>query len=178
MRLQGRYASKVLLRAFGRDRKGSTAIEFALLALPFFVVIFAIAEIAVMYFVDSGLDAAVHKAVRQVRVGVAKSGNWDHQTFKNVVCSELSFSFGCDSNLKVRATVITNMASIDKVSPISNGSLNVTESFDLGDSGSYVLVQAFLPWDPTFKLYPIASGRLANGSYVLGSSELIKNEPF
>lgn len=167
-----------LLRSLLKDRKGSAAIEFAILALPFFVVIFAIAEIAVMYFVDSGLDAALHKAVRQVRVGVAKSGSWDAVKFKDVVCKELSYSFGCATKLKVRATVITNMAAITKASPISGGSLNVSEDFDLGDSGSYVLVQAFLPWDPTFKLYTLSSAQLSDGSYVLGSAELIKNEPF
>lgn len=163
---------------FIKDRKGSAAIEFAILALPFFVVIFAIAEIAVMYFVESGLDAAVHQTVRQVRVGVAKSGAWNSKKFKDTVCANLSLSFGCSTNLKVRAIVVTNMASVNRISPITNGNLSVTEDFDLGDSGSYVLVQAFLPWDPVFKLYPIASTRLANGSYVLGSSELIKNEPF
>lgn len=167
-----------LLRSLSKDRKGSAAIEFAILALPFFVVIFAIAEIAIMYFVDSGLDAALHKAVRQVRVGVAKSGSWDAVKFKDVVCKELSYSFGCATKLKVRATVITNMATITKASPISGGSLNVAEDFDLGDSGSYVLVQAFLPWDPTFKLYALSSAKLSDGSYVLGSAELIKNEPF
>lgn len=167
-----------LLRALTKDRKGSAAIEFAILALPFFVVIFAIAEIAIMYFVDSGLDAALHKTVRQVRVGVAKSGAWDATKFKNVLCSELSYSFGCASKVKVRATVITDMSSISRISGISGGSLNVTEDFSLGDSGSYVLVQAFLPWDPTFKLYAISSGRLSDGSYVLSAAELIKNEPF
>lgn len=167
-----------LLRAFSKDRKGSAAIEFAILALPFFVVIFAIAEIALMFFVDSGLDAAVHRAVRQVRVGVAKSGAWDSAKFRTEVCKELSYSFGCDKNLKVRATVVTNMASVDKISPITGGELVVKDEFNLGDSGNYVLVQAFLPWDPVFKLYAVSSGRLANGSYVLGSSELIKNEPF
>lgn len=167
-----------LLRSLSKDRKGSAAIEFAILALPFFVVIFAIAEIAVMYFVDSGLDAALHKAVRQVRVGVAKSGNWDVKKFKEVVCGELSFSFDCSSKLKVRATVVTDMSSVPRTSPVSGGNLNVTEDFDLGDSGSYVLVQAYLPWNPTFKLYSISSAQLSDGSYVLGSSELIKNEPF
>jgi Flp pilus assembly protein TadG len=167
-----------LTSKFVGDRKGSAAIEFAILALPFFVVIFAIAEIAVMYFVDSGLDAALHKTMRQVRVGVAKSGAWDAKKFKDVLCGELSFSFGCATNLKVRAIVITNMASIAKASPISSGSLAVTEDFDLGGSGSYVLVQAFLPWDPTFKLYSISSAQLSDGSYVLGAAELIKNEPF
>ncbi|MGV3552349.1 TadE/TadG family type IV pilus assembly protein [Rhizobium sp.] len=167
-----------LLRSLSKDRKGSAAIEFAILALPFFVVIFAIAEIAVMYFVDSGLDAAVHKAVRSVRVGVAKTGNWDSKKFKEVVCGELSFSFDCKTKLKVRATVITNMASITKVNPITGGTLGVTEDFNLGTSGSFVLVQAYLPWDPVFKLYTISAGKLSNGSYVLGAAELIKNEPF
>ena len=167
-----------LLRSLSKDREGSAAIEFAILALPFFVVIFAIAEIAIMFFVDSGLDAALHKAVRQVRVGVAKSGNWDVTKFKQVVCGELSFSFNCSSKLKVRATVVTDMSSITKASPIAGGNLNVTEDFNLGDSGSYVLVQAFLPWNPTFKLYSISSAQLSDGSYVLGSAELIKNEPF
>lgn len=167
-----------LLRSLIKDRKGSAAIEFAILALPFFVVIFAIAEIALMYFVESGLDAAVHQAVRQVRVGVAKSGNWNSAKFKEVVCSNLSLSFGCSTKLKVRAVVVTNMASVNRISPIADGSLNVAEDFDLGGAGSYVLVQAFLPWDPTFTLYPVASVRLADGSYILGSSELIKNEPF
>jgi len=167
-----------IFETFIKDRKGSAAIEFAILALPFFVVIFAIAEIAVMYFVESGLDAAVHTTVRQVRVGVAKSGAWDAKKFKDTVCANLSLSFGCSTNLKVRAIVVTDMASVNRISPITNGSLNVTEDFNLGDSGSYVLVQAFLPWDPVFKLYPIASARLADGSYVLASSELIKNEPF
>lgn len=167
-----------LTSKFSRDRKGSAAIEFAILALPFFVVIFAIAEIAVMFFVDSGLDAALHKAVRQVRVGVAKTGSWDATKFKEVVCGELSYSFSCSTKLKVRATIVTNMASIDKGTSISGGTLNVTEDFNLGDSGSYVLVQAFLPWSPVFKLYSVSSAQLADGSYVLGSAELIKNEPF
>lgn len=167
-----------LTSKFIGDSRGSAAIEFAILALPFFVVIFAIAEIAVMYFVDSGLDAALHKAVRQVRVGVAKTGSWDATKFKQVVCSELSYSFGCSTELKVRAIVVTDMSSVTKTSPISGGSLNVTEDFDLGDSSSYVLVQAFLPWNPVFKLYSVSSAQLSDGSYVLGSAELIKNEPF
>lgn len=167
-----------LMRSLSKDRKGSAAIEFAILALPFFVVIFAIAEIAVMYFVDSGLDAALHKAVRSVRVGVAKSGNWDSKKFKDVVCGELSLSFNCETKLKVRATVVTNMASIPKINPITGGSLAVSEDFNLGGSGSYVLIQAYLPWDPTFKLYTIASSRMSDGSYLLGAAELIKNEPF
>jgi Flp pilus assembly protein TadG len=165
-------------RQFIKNRQGSTAIEFALLALPFLVLIFAIIELAIMYFVDSGLDAAVHKAVRQVRVGTAKSAAWDINKFKTAVCADLSYSFSCTANLKVRSTVITDMNSVSKVSGIVGGTLTVTESFDIGGSGDYVLIQAFLPWDPVMKLYAFAGGRLSDGRYVLGAAELFKNEPF
>ena len=103
------------------------------------VLIFAILEIAIMFFIDSGLDSALHKAVRQVRVGTAKTNAWNLASFKTAVCSELSYSFSCSANLKVRATIITNMASVSKINPIVNGALNVTEDFDIGGSGDYVL---------------------------------------
>jgi Flp pilus assembly protein TadG len=167
-----------MTRNFIKNRKGSAAIEFAILALPFLVVIFAIVEIAIMYFVDSGLDAALHKAVRQVRVGTAKTASWDITKFKDVICSDLSYSFSCSSSIKVRATVISDMNSVTRASGISGGVLSVTEDFNLGSSGDYILIQAFLPWDPVIKLYSFSSSRLDDGSYVLGAAELFKNEPF
>lgn len=167
-----------IFRRFIENRKGSAAIEFAILALPFMVLIFAILEIAIMFFIDSGLDSALHKAVRQVRVGTAKTNAWNLASFKTAVCSELSYSFSCSANLKVRATIITNMASVSKINPIVNGALNVTEDFDIGGSGDYVLVQAFMTWDPVLKLYTFAGGRLNDGKYVLGAAEVFKNEPF
>jgi Flp pilus assembly protein TadG len=167
-----------IIRSFVKNRKGSAAIEFAILALPFIVLIFAIVEIAIMFFVDSGLDAALHTTVRQVRVGTAKSGAWDLAKFKDKLCAELTYSFSCSTNLKVRAVVISSMASVSKVNPIVNGTLNVTEDFNIGGSGDYVLVQAFMTWDPVLKLYTFAGGRLTDGRYVLGASELFKNEPF
>jgi Flp pilus assembly protein TadG len=167
-----------IFRRFIGNRKGSAAIEFAILALPFMVLIFAIVEIALMFFIDSGLDAALHKTVRQVRVGTAKSASWNLATFKSTLCGQLSYSFSCNSNLLVRAVVITNMASVSKTSPIVDGALSVTEDFNIGGSGDYVLVQAFLPYDPVLKLYTFAGGRLNDGRYVLGAAELFKNEPF
>jgi Flp pilus assembly protein TadG len=167
-----------MLKAFRGDRSGSAAIEFAILALPFMVLIFAIIEISVMFFVDSGLDAALHKAVRKVRVGSAKTNAWTVREFKAAVCADLSYSFSCNANLKVRATVITDMASVTRVSGIAAGSLSVTEDFNIGGSGDYVLVQAFLPWDPVMKLYSFSTARLSDGSYVLGAAELFRNEPF
>jgi Flp pilus assembly protein TadG len=167
-----------IFRRFITNRKGSAAIEFAILALPFMVLIFAIVEIALMFFIDSGLDAALHKTVRQVRVGTAKNASWSLATFKSTLCGQLSYSFSCSSSLLVRAVVVTDMSSVTKTNPIVNGQLSVSENFNIGGSGDYVLIQAFLPYDPVLKLYAFAGGRLTDGRYVLGAAELFKNEPF
>jgi secreted trypsin-like serine protease len=87
-------------------------------------------------------------------------------------------SFSCSTNLKVRAVVVTNMASVSKVDPIVNGTYQMTESFTTGASGDYILVQAFMTWDPVLKLYTFAGGHLSDGRYVLGAAQLFKNEPF
>ena len=47
-----------------------------------------------------GLDAALHRTVRKVRVGTAKTGAWTITNFKTSICSELSYSFSCAANLR------------------------------------------------------------------------------
>ena len=38
------------LRRFRRDRRGSAAVEFALIATPFFALLFAIIETSIVFF--------------------------------------------------------------------------------------------------------------------------------
>ena len=161
-----------------RDRSGVAAVEFALIALPFFMLIFAIIEIAVMYLVDAALDSALHKSVRQVRVGTAAAGHWDINAFKAALCGNLVLPVNCSDNVMVRATVISDMNSVNRVSGIQDGKLAVTESFDIGVAGDYVLIQVFLPWTTVMQYYSYSSARLSDGSYALTAAELFKNEPF
>ncbi|MCF3642782.1 pilus assembly protein [Rhizobium sp. TRM95111] len=163
-------------KALRRDRTGAAAIEFALLALPFFLSVFAILDVAIMYFVDSGLDAALEKSARQVRVGEAT--DWELGTFKEAVCEQVAFSFDCSEELLVRASVISDMSSVAMASVISGGVLSVTEAFDVGESGDYVLIQAYLPFTPALPFYTYSTSKLDDGRYVLGATQIFKNEPF
>ncbi|NTE56545.1 pilus assembly protein [Agrobacterium tumefaciens] len=166
------------MRRLLQDRSGVAAIEFAILALPFFLMLFAIIEIGIMYFVNSALDQALHRSARQVRTGAALGAGWDLAAFKRSVCGDLTYLFDCSDKLLVQASVITDMASVSRTSGIANGTLSVTETFNIGKAGDYVLIQAFLPWTPVLQYYSYASGRLNDGRYVLAAAELFKNEPF
>ena len=52
-----------------KRREGSNAIEFGLVALPFFLLLFGILEIGLMLLVDALVETAASDAARQVRTG-------------------------------------------------------------------------------------------------------------
>jgi Flp pilus assembly protein TadG len=58
---------------FARDRKGATAVEFAFVAAPFFLLVFAILEIALIFFASAIIEEAVADAARDIRTGELQS---------------------------------------------------------------------------------------------------------
>ena len=52
-------ASLRFLRRFRRAEKGATAVEFAMVAAPFFFLLFAMIEIAAVFFTSTVLENAV-----------------------------------------------------------------------------------------------------------------------
>ena len=143
----------------GRDERGAVAIEFGLLALPFFAIIFAILETSMVFFAGQVLDSAVQDASRKIRTGEAAT--WNLQTFKDEVCKGLYNLFKC-SELRVRVTTATNFAgastSITATSPLKPSSCvarttptvkiagTSREAFTAGAGRSIQLVQVYYKW--------------------------------
>ncbi|MCD2177664.1 TadE/TadG family type IV pilus assembly protein [Rhizobium sp. C1] len=163
--------------AFRRNRQGAAAVEFALLVLPFFTIIFVILQISLMFFIETGLDGALIKSARKVRTGYATTNGWTISNFKNDLCANLALSFSCSSQLLVVAVVITDMSSVPNNPPTTNGVLTVTEQYTTGKSGDYVLIHAYLPWKPILPMYNFAGAQLKDGTYILGAASLFRNEP-
>ena len=53
-------------RRFARDERGVTAVEFGILGLPFFTIIFAILETTMVFLAGQVLDGAVEDASRLI----------------------------------------------------------------------------------------------------------------
>lgn len=58
-----------IISGWSDNRRGSTAIEFALVAIPFVMIVTAIIEISVMFAAHSIMLGATQDAVRAVRTG-------------------------------------------------------------------------------------------------------------
>jgi len=72
---------------FVRHEDGATAIEFAILALPFFVLLFGILELAVVFFIQSNVQNAAFEIARQVRTGEFTGSE---NQLKNGLCREMN----------------------------------------------------------------------------------------
>ena len=89
------------LRRFGRARRGSAAVEFALVLMPFFLLTFGLAEVAMMGFAQTSLDFAVSETARQIRTGRAQMNGVSEGEIRAQLCDELNafIVMGCDGNL-------------------------------------------------------------------------------
>jgi len=65
---------RILLRRFRRNRRGSAALQFALVAPVFFALLFAIIETAIMFFATQLLETYTQQAARLVLTGQAQNG--------------------------------------------------------------------------------------------------------
>jgi Flp pilus assembly protein TadG len=167
---------------FGRllgDRRGATAVEFAIISLPFLALLGAIFESAVVFLAGQVLDSAVADASRLIRTGQAQAASYSSATFLTQVCNRLYVLFDC-SGLSVDAKVYTNFTSITNTSPIdSNGNFVKTNfGFSMGASTDIVVVRVFYEFPVAFNYLGLNLANLADGKRLISGTAAFRNEPF
>jgi Flp pilus assembly protein TadG len=176
--------------------KGSAAIEFAMVAPIFFMILMATIETGLVFFAHSALQNALNDAARLVRTGQTACFSLDSNNkckamteaeFREQVCKEASAllkNCGTDGNgdsdlqFDVNAypsgfTGVTNSSPLD-----ANQDLPKLSVFNVGNACDVVLVRAFYKW-PLFT--PGLSTLLGNmhGSYhLLTTAAAFRNEPY
>ena len=89
------------LKKYQDDREGATAVEFAMLIVPFCMLLFAVLELGVIFFLSATLNHAVSEVSREIRTGEFQSNCKTSSNFKTAICSEMSSGGNCISKLRV-----------------------------------------------------------------------------
>jgi Flp pilus assembly protein TadG len=169
------------LRRFRRNRRGSAAVEFALVAPVFFALLFAILETGIMFFADQYLETVTQDSARMILTGQAQNLNYDLAHFKtNVVCPRIIALFDCANGIFVDVKSYPTFSNVTLNSQIdANGNFDSsTLQYTPGGSGSIVVVRLFYQW-PLF-----VTGLGYNISNLTGSKRLLvataafQNEPY
>ncbi|MEM9277142.1 MAG: TadE/TadG family type IV pilus assembly protein [Pseudomonadota bacterium] len=95
-----------IVRRFNKSEDGVTAVEFAIIGGPFFLLIFAIIEASLFFFASQYLETIIDDTTRLFRTGQFNTTTTEDQ-FRTEFCSRLAVLFECDdvrTELQVAAT--------------------------------------------------------------------------
>jgi Flp pilus assembly protein TadG len=167
------------LRRLGKDSSGATAIEFALLAGPFLLIVLGLIEIGVQYFASTSFESAVQRSARLIRTGQAQAQAMDLSSLRKTVCDDIYNLFDCMNNTAFQVSILSSMTSVPADSAVDkDGKFVLEESFSSGQGSDYVLVRGYYQFRPLLDVFGVIRTRLANGNYLYGATVLFRNEPF
>ncbi len=179
---QRRQARAQGRRSFARDEGAATAVEFALLAFPFFLIIGGILQTSVIFLASQVLESAVQDAARQVRTGRITDSD-TIETFRDQVCDRLFGLFPNCATLHLRVVEVTDFQSATMVVPVDpecreNCQWTTPETWLPGKGRSVVLVQAHYRYPVVLQFGPFGMANLLDGNRLLGMASVFQNEPF
>ncbi|MBZ0217058.1 MAG: pilus assembly protein, partial [Fimbriimonadaceae bacterium] len=87
-------SSRNKINEFNDGETGATAVEFAILAFPFLMLLLAVIEVGIVFFATQIMETGVEGAARLIRTGQAQQ--FSQAQFKLEVCDRISALFDCN----------------------------------------------------------------------------------
>lgn len=166
---------------FFANRRGTVAIEFAMIALPFFFMVFSIVEVSLSFTAQQVMANATDDIARQLRTGQLRPADVAGNQLKQRICARLLMpETGCP-NLVVDLRSHTSFASIPLAVPVTAGGDVNTSGFRNTPGGASTINQLRV-----FYRWPILTDFMRDridsidgtGRTLLFSSTTWRNEPY
>ncbi|MDK1377431.1 MULTISPECIES: pilus assembly protein [unclassified Sinorhizobium] len=155
-----RSAPRSLLRRLLGDRRGATAIEFALLFLPFSVIVFASIETFVAFAGEQLLANATDTLARKIRTGEitfnqGKPTDMTKAQFRQAFCDEIAIMMTCSATeaaqpakLHLDVRNIPDLSNFPDAVPRTGSDLD-TSGFEFAPGGprDFTMVRAYYRWE-------------------------------
>ncbi len=168
-----------ILRRFRRNRRGSAAVEFALVAPVFFGLLFAIIELAMVFFASQVLETVTQDSARAIMTGQAQLANFTQAQFKNLVCSKVVAMFDCVNGISIDVQSYSAFSSINIADPIDAGRNFVPPNNYLpGGPSDVVVVRLFYQWPLFVTGLGFNVANLGGSKRLLTATAAFQNEPY
>ncbi|MBX3512157.1 MAG: pilus assembly protein [Xanthobacteraceae bacterium] len=169
-----------LVVGFGRKNDGAAAVEFAIVVVPFFALLFAIIELAMVFWAGQVLETATHDASRLIMTGQAQAQNFDQTRFKQELCARALGLFSCDTfKIDVRSYGAFASANIGKPTYKQNGQVDDSNfTYQTGGPGDIVVVRVMYEWPLILRTFGLDLADTPAGKRLLMSAVAFRNEPY
>jgi Flp pilus assembly protein TadG len=166
------------LRRFRRNRRGSAAVEFALVAPVFFALLFAIIETALMFFADAVLENITQNSARYIMTGQAQASSFTQSQFKTYVCGQIPALFTC-GNVFVDVRSYPAFTSVTLPNQIDGaGNFINNMQYNPGAGSDMVVVRLFYQWPLFVTGLGFNIANLSGSKRLLIATAAFRNEPF
>ncbi|MBG6145859.1 MAG: pilus assembly protein [Roseibium album] len=176
-----RFLGTRLLRSLLKDREGVTAVEFSMVALPFFIIVFGIMEVGITMFVGRMVDNSVISASRLIRTGQAHTSGLTASQFKSQICDFMP-AFMCDTDrIVVEVESVDSFAAAGSTDSLYDADGNLKEdddlTYDIGGAGKIVVVKVIYKWPMMTAALNLALDDSGTERF-LTSTMVFRNEPW
>lgn len=172
-----------LLRNFRRRQDGTTAVEFAMVGLPFMMVLFAVIETTMVFFTAQVLETAVANASRAIMTGQAVTKYPNPATalanFKNDVCVNVTTLVDCQAELQIDVRAYTSFATANAAATISGGNLDTSAfGYQVPGPNQIFVVRAVMAYPLFVPGWNQGLGTLNGDKRAIVASAAFRTEPF
>ncbi len=169
-----------------RNKSGSTAVEFAIVAPVFLALVFSIMEAGWYFFVTSSVQQATANAARLIRTGQAQSGDLSKDAFFDEICSIVDQFGSCAEKLTIDISAFSSFGALadDLSDPVCRNRDDPSiegAQFDAGDYGGQrdiVRVRVCFLYKPINPGLGLNLKKTDHGERKIISVNIFRNEPF
>jgi Flp pilus assembly protein TadG len=165
---------------FVRCNAGAAAVEFALVAAPFLVLLIALFETVLVFFAGRVLDETTAQASRYILTGQAQQANMTQAGFAKYVCQNTFALFDCNKfmiNVQNSNSFSTASTAAPTLNLNAQGQVTNQFTYSPGNAGDIVIVQVMYQW-PVIGLLGFNLANIGANHVLLVSTTAFKNEPF
>ncbi|MBS0384162.1 MAG: pilus assembly protein [Proteobacteria bacterium] len=171
------------LKRFGRAKRGVAAVEFGLVALPFFLLMFGLGEVSMVGFAQASLDYSVNETARRIRTGEAQVAGATYGDIQTSICTQLSqfIVLTCNGNLYIDVHHYPTFAAAasGQSNPIQNNQFDSSGfGYSPGNASDIVVVRAYYRWHVLTPLFQPIFQNISGGQRILVSTMMFRNEPY
>ncbi len=168
-------------RRLRRDDEGTTAIEFALVATPFLMFVFALIGCSMYFFTMSSIEKGMDQASRLIRTGQAATEQLTVAQFRQAICNGAGVWVNC-SKMHMYAQSFTDWASVAGYSCKGQAPQAMEDSKPIalytGSASEIVVVTTCYTWDLPSRLPFLRLGNTADGSMLMQTATTFRSEPY
>lgn len=173
---------KGFLARLARDRKGSVAIEFAMLIIPFSMLVFAILESSLSFAAQQVLANATDDLARQLRTGQLKAAAVNSDIVFDRICDKLSIIVA--DNCPELEIDLKEYATFEAAAAVT---IPYTSDNDIDTSGFSVapglaqsrnMIRTFYRWPVITDFMRASMSNMKGNKTLLFATNTWQNEPF